>query len=234
MARQKENAMATIHYLGAVGLLLVVCLASGEDGPAKSPLTPSETEKILKRAEQGNPAAQFLMGTLFDQGMGVEKNAALAFEWYLKGATQGYANAQNALGACYSKGEVVPKDDELAVFWFLKSAQQGNADAQVGLGVNLAMGRGVKKDGALAVLWLRKAADQENALAQYLIGLSYAEGNGVPKDNVLAYMWYNLAAAKGALGAANDRDDLAKVMTTEAIAEAQRLSREWKPNEVKK
>ena len=46
---------------------------------------------------------------------------------------------------------------------------------------------------------------------------------------VLAYMWVNLAAAQGEDKYKDVRDALEKVMTPAQIAEAQRLSREWKP-----
>ncbi len=42
-------------------------------------------------------------------------------------------------------------------------------------------------------------------------------------------MWYNLAAASDEVAARKNRDSLEKQMTKEQIAEAQRLSREWKP-----
>jgi len=52
---------------------------------------------------------------------------------------------------------------------------------------------------------------------------------GVPQDDVLAYMWFNLAAARGEKYAGDLRDDLAQHMTSEQIAEAQKLARDWKP-----
>jgi hypothetical protein len=42
-------------------------------------------------------------------------------------------------------------------------------------------------------------------------------------------MWYNLAAAQGADVAAKDRDRVAAKMTSDQIAEAQRVVRGWKP-----
>ena len=64
---------------------------------------------------------------------------------------------------------------------------------------------------------------------QHNLGVMYAQGNGVPQDFVLAHMWTNLAAAQGHEGAKSGRDVLAKRMTSEQIAEAQRLAREWRP-----
>jgi hypothetical protein len=47
-------------------------------------------------------------------------------------------------------------------------------------------------------------------------------------------MWFNLAAAQpGDLGSKSNRDTLEQLMTPEQIAEAQRLSREWKPTKAK-
>ena len=57
----------------------------------------------------------------------------------------------------------------------------------------------------------------------------YLQGKGVPQDNVLAHMWFNLSAAQGSEDARTYRDNVAKLMTPDQIAEAQRLAREWKP-----
>ncbi|MDA8634150.1 hypothetical protein N9L71_10395 [Verrucomicrobiales bacterium] len=46
---------------------------------------------------------------------------------------------------------------------------------------------------------------------------------------MLAYMWLNLAAASGDEDAKTFRKTVSKKMTSEQIAEAQKLSREWKP-----
>ena len=60
----------------------------------------------------------------------------------------------------------------------------------------------------------------------------YANGKGVPRDYVQAYKWYNLAAAQGnAISGTASLvvEELEEKMTPEKIAEAKRLSREWKP-----
>ena len=78
------------------------------------------------------------------------------------------------------------------------------------------------------ILSWRKGAEQGDAKAQHNLGVCYAFGLGVAKDDVIAYMWYNLAAASGHESGKKGRDLLAKRMTAEKIAEAQRLSRDWK------
>ena len=114
----------------------------------------------------------------------------------------------------------------------LEKAAQGHAAAQSKLGVMYTNGQGVPQDDGEAVKWFRAAAEQGHAGAQSNLGLMYREGRGVP-HYVQAHMWYNLAASQSSgedrETAAKNRDDIAKKMTPEQIAEAQRLAREWKP-----
>ena len=81
-------------------------------------------------------------------------------------------------------------------------------------------------------LWL-PLAEQGDAIVQLNLGLLYYWGHGVLQDSVQDYVeahkWFNLAAAQGNLSAAGNRDWLAKKMTPDQLAEAQRLAREWKP-----
>lgn len=110
-----------------------------------------------------------------------------------------------------------------------KLAEQGDADAQGYLGVMYSKGEGgVLHDYKKAIKWFSKAAEQGSATSQFLLGTMYESGSGVPKDFVQAYKWYNLSVAQKGMGRKN-RDILAKEMTPEQVAEAQKLAREWKP-----
>jgi TPR repeat protein len=62
----------------------------------------------------------------------------------------------------------------------------------------------------------------------------YEAGRGVPQDYVQAHMWWNLTAAgspasdaKICIGALDNRDRMAALMTPEQITKAQRRAREW-------
>jgi TPR repeat protein len=65
----------------------------------------------------------------------------------------------------------------------------------------------------------------------------YSHGQGVPQDYVLAHMWLNLASASSQISnelqeeGARVRDGIARKMTPQQIAEAQRMAREWKPTQ---
>ena len=91
------------------------------------------------------------------------------------------------------------------------------------------LGYGVPQDYAEAVKWYRRAAEQGLAKAQTNLGFMYNDGQGVQQEYVKAHIWFNLAAAQGHEKANKNRDLIAKRMTSEQIAEAQRLAREWRP-----
>ena len=177
-------------------------------------------------ADQGHANAQFNLGVAYRLGKGVPKDLREGAKWYREAADQGDADAQNSLGVAYGTGEGVPKDPREAVNWYRKAADQGNVIAQFNLGNAYDSGKGVPKDPREAVNWYRKAADQGVAAAQNSLGVAYGTGEGVPKDSVTAYAWFNLAAAQGDEDATKNRAIVARQMTRNQIAEAQRLSRQ--------
>ncbi len=145
-------------------------------------------------------------------------------------AENGDAEAQDKLGFCYFNGKGVTRDYAEAAKWFRKAADQENAQAQFRLGFCYKIGQGVPQDSAEAAIWFQKSADQGYAKAQFLLGDCYDGGIGVTKDAVEAYKWYNLASAQGNEGAPTLRNIIAASMTPDQIAEAQKLSREFKPH----
>ena len=106
-------------------------------------------------------------------------------------------------------------------------ADEGDAKAQNSLGFMYYNSEGVRQDYAEAVRWYRMSAAQGFAEAQAFLGSMYAHGRGVPQDFILAYVWLNLAATSGYERAREFRYAVAKNMTPDQIAEAQRLTLEW-------
>ncbi len=145
-------------------------------------------------------------------------------------AEQGVAPAQANLGWMYVKGKGVPKNYKQAAYWWTKAAEQGLAMAQYNLGQMYRRGKGVPRDYKQAVYWYTKVAEQGDARAQFNLGLMYYKGEGVAKDDVRAYVWWAFAASQGHDEGRNNRDILGQRMTSEQIAEAQRLTCEWKPH----
>jgi TPR repeat protein len=63
--------------------------------------------------------------------------------------------------------------------------------------------------------------------ALFELGMLYATGRDVAADLVSAHKWFNLAAARGNRSALSYRVELAREMSSDQIAEAQKLAREW-------
>ncbi|MFT3672108.1 hypothetical protein [Aestuariivirga sp.] len=59
------------------------------------------------------------------------------------------------------------------------------------------------------------------------MGLKYCFGRGVAQNYVEAHKWFNLAALKGSDNAKSYRCELAREMSAQQIAEAQRQARAW-------
>ena len=128
--------------------------------------------------------------------------------------------------ATYDRG-----DYQSALRLLYPLADQGNSTAQFTLGSTYDFGWGVPQDWSEAVRWYRMAANQNHPAAQLNLGVMYQEGRGVPRDYVQAHMWLNLAAARATRvrGFAEAREDVARMMTSAQIAQAQKMAREWKP-----
>ena len=140
--------------------------------------------------------------------------------------------AQTNLGDLYYIGQGVPQNYVKAAHWYRLAANQGDADAQSLLGVLYYNGQGVPQNYVKAAHWYRLAANQGDADAQSFLGDLYYNGQGVPQDYVKAYKWFILVKAQSRLDAKTSRivDLLRSLMTTEQIAEGQRLAREWVPS----
>jgi uncharacterized protein len=112
-------------------------------------------------------------------------------------------------------------------------AEQGSPVAQTYLGYMYQYGLGVPRDYVLASTWLHQAAQQGEPTGQFLLGLLFDKGFGVPQDWVAAEIWLNLAAAH-ADGRQQEyfsriRDAIARKLTLNQLAEAQREASLWAP-----
>jgi TPR repeat protein len=148
-------------------------------------------------ADQGDTKAQFNLGVMYANGLGVPQDYAEAVKWFRKAADQGDAKAQPNLGFMYDNGRGVPQDYTEAAKWWGLAADQGEAKAQNDLGSMYAKGQGVPQSSAEAVKWYRLAADQGYAGAQFNLGFEYYKGQGVRQDYAEAAKWWRLAADQG-------------------------------------
>ena len=76
-------------------------------------------------AEKGDAVAQFALGFMYYDGLGVRQDYFKAKEWYEKAATQGDAQAQNNLGVMYDNGYGVIQDKKIAKELYGKACDGG-------------------------------------------------------------------------------------------------------------
>jgi TPR repeat protein len=78
-------------------------------------------------AEEGNSAAQYNLGVMYDTGQGVPLDYKEAVKWYRKAASQGDSGSQVNLGVMYLLGHGVLQDYVQAHMWFNIAGANGDA-----------------------------------------------------------------------------------------------------------
>jgi hypothetical protein len=146
-------------------------------------------------AEAGQAEAEFDLGVLYAQGLGVLRDLNVAASWYRKAADQGNAEAQFALGQMYAHGWGVPRDTADAVRWF-QMANSVDSDGPPTDWMSVE-GYGMPKDPAQAAYWYQLAANSGHPQAQYFLALLYAGGKGVKRDEEQAERWFSSSATQG-------------------------------------
>ena len=96
--------------------------------PAKQVAIPNFDE-LQQSAEHGNAVAQYELGKLYADGLGVSKNHKTAMMWWEKSALQGYAPAQYSLGWMYFYGQRIMTDYVKGCFWMQSAGEQGIHEA---------------------------------------------------------------------------------------------------------
>lgn len=76
------------------------------------------TAILQPMARAGNPIAQFNIAVMYDDGIGLPQNLALALRWYKRAAEAGLVDAQYMTGRFYGGGRGVPQNPGRALFWF--------------------------------------------------------------------------------------------------------------------
>ena len=190
--------MGLFRRLRAVGLalaLLAVPATAGAqtfaDGLAAAEAGDFATAMTLWRplAEAGDHDAQYGIGRLYRDGLGVAADPLRAFPWFQKAAEAGHVGAAFSLAAMYDAGDGVAQDLATAAAWYTRAAEGGLAEARYNLGFMYERGEGVAQDPRKAADWFRMAAEQGHAEAQNDLGVLYAEGRGVKRDFDKAFSW---------------------------------------------
>lgn len=122
-------------------------------------------DQVRLLASSGDVEALFLMGTAYDEGLGVDVDHEEALRWYRRAAHLGHVLAVHNVGNVYRDGRGVEVDHARAAMWWLRAARAGDVIPALRLGEAYEAGRGVPQDLNDARFWYDKAATAGNAQA---------------------------------------------------------------------
>jgi len=110
-----------------------------------------------KLSRKGDAEAQFKLGMLYAQGLGVEKDARKAHELLLSAAEAGNPAAQYMVARDYRYGIGTGRAPKVALMWLREAADRDFAPAQIALGRLYLSGDGVRRDLKQADYWFGMA-----------------------------------------------------------------------------
>ena len=119
-----------------------------------------------KAAEQGDSYAQYDIGWLFDNGLGVKENKREAVKWFKRAASKNNVSAIYRLGLCYYFANGVGMDRREALKLFRKAAKDNHAGAICKIGDYYYEGCLVEENKEEALKYYEKAAELGSSLAK--------------------------------------------------------------------
>lgn len=122
--------------------------------------------KLRPLAKANNVRADYWLGRLYEDGLGVKQDTKKAITLYRKAAKAGRPKAELRLGEIYFSGTETLQDFTKAHKWLERAAFDSSRLAQRDLGRLYANGWGVRKDPIWAYVWFEFAARQGDYKAQ--------------------------------------------------------------------
>jgi len=145
-------------------------------------------------SERGNPNAKYILGMMYNNGFGAERDRKKAFALFQQAEQGGDKLAAFKLG-CYYDGqapEAVAVDKEKAFNYYLSAAEAGYSLAQFVTG-NMLFAKGNYEE---AVYWITKSAQQGHDRSFTNLFTLYSDPQWGVEDRALAHQYLNIAIAR--------------------------------------
>jgi len=124
----------------------------------------------MREADNGNPAAMYKMGEIYDQGLGEwVADKTKAFRYYRMAADLEFPEAIFKVGEFYEHGlGNTPKDEKTALKWYKRGAELNHLPCLVKIGIFYENGTaGLERNQDTALTYYLRSADKGDAEAQY-------------------------------------------------------------------
>ncbi len=180
-------------------------------------------------AEKADKEGFAILGLLYQNGLGVDKDDYKAFESYMQAAALGHEDALNQIGWMYQTGCGIEEDPAQAFFWYNESAQKGSAVGMNNLGCCYQLGIGVEQDVEVAAEWFKKAAEAGYVDSMLELGDYYRYTLfNIDKSK----SWYLKAAEVGSTNAMNSLGEVYELESNyqEAIKWYEKATEQNQPN----
>ncbi|WP_425405611.1 tetratricopeptide repeat protein [Hwanghaeella sp.] len=198
--------------------------AAGQTGGVEPWQTMSGEEQIrlyyLPRASAGDATAQYYLGHMYQNGLGVDTDKQAAADWYARAAAQNDPRALYRLGLMLQTGDGIPQDRPRAISLYRRAAEQGVLEAYFNMAQMVERGEGTAADPVAAAGMFEQLADAGMTEAMRELGRINAQRED--RDLAAAWYWFALAAAKGDAQAGELARLIAGSMTEDELAEGQK------------
>ena len=193
---RKAAEQEHIHAQFNVGLILAF---SAPDPTARQQDIDHDMNTAFKwvtnAASEGLSDAHWLLGLMYRDGKGTEKDYELAFAQFELAAEQNSARGHFFVGMMHEYGLGTPTSFKDAAKGYRRAAAQQDSRAIYYLGLMHAYGRGMEQDFQQALILFKEAAELGQIGAQIYLGKMYLHGHGVGVNYDLAYHWFEVASA---------------------------------------
>ena len=135
----------------------------------------------------------FIIGHMYDNGIGISQDYTKAMKWYERAAENGNSTAMINLGAIYergidiSQGIDIPQDYAKAIELYERAAEKGNTTAMNYLGNMCRLSIGIPQDYTKAIEWYGRAMEKGSIVS--IRQAYYLYSNMVPRNDMLEYFY---------------------------------------------
>ncbi len=150
-------------------------------------------DRIQYALEENEPEAQYRLGRMYEEGIGVNIDYQIARQWYEASAANGFVPAMVSLANMFLYGaEGVDPDPTLALSYLREAEKSENPLVFYELGLYFENVGGTAQNYAKAFEYYQKAAREGVLNAHVKLAIFYQYGLGVEPDITLAIRHYRL------------------------------------------
>jgi len=153
---------------------------------------------VIKRAMEGKPSAEYLLGLTLLTGDGLPRDESAGIAWTVRAAEHGDPDAAHDIADRLRNGASIEADETKIAAALKQQADAGNAEAMRALGPMYIRGRGVKQDLALGLDMMKRAVEKGSTGAANDLSRLYLLGApGLPASRADSLKWLAVSAGRG-------------------------------------